>query len=158
MSLVKSSSKGNAYVKVSLNGVKDYGLLDCGATVSIVSNLTYEKWRSNGYQSAINVCSSTTQHLSGVTGSALKVMGKVENVPILLGSTLLLIDLFVVENCAENVILGRDFLQKYKFVIDYNQCVLTNDLVKTPILSLASEDFCLQVVAEDNYNVEELIA
>lgn len=133
---------------MNLNGSTLYALLDSGASVSLISNDLLD---SSSLKLGID---SNKQHLNGVTGTKIDVLGKANNVPLTLNNLNFAIDLFIVSNTAEKMILGRDFMQKYNFVLDYSKYVFENDKVSVPIISLSKNQHSFAVICSSDVKIK----
>ena len=122
-----ASCKGNVYTScsITINDVKVLALIDTGSSVNIIQVGMLERLRLGKHKLHPN-----TKRLSEVTGKFLNTKGRLSQVPICLNPNKEIqneVDLLVVTDVTEDLILGQQFLSRYKFIVDFNRNRLWND-------------------------------
>jgi len=67
--------------------------------------------------------------LVGVTGLPLQVLGVIRQAPIVINGIVFEADLVVTSKLNEACILGQNFFEKYKFILNFNDKTVSNSLV-----------------------------
>lgn len=99
--VVHTRTDGRPELEVAVNGVKVCGLLDSGATVSVMSE---RLWRAAGKGPLI----PDNGNLKAANGSPLVVLGRTD-IELGLGKVKVPLSTLVVSNSAHSLILGMDF-------------------------------------------------
>ena len=107
--------RDNFNVTVTIEGNSYHALLDTGAAVTAISSQVWDKYLSHK-----NCCldSSSTSCVTTVSGSPLNVLGKVW-LNFVIKSDVFPFEAYVIKDLTHDVVLGRDFLQKYCSRIDF---------------------------------------
>ena len=110
----------NFNVSVTIEGNSYHALLDTGAAVTAISSQVWDKYLSHK-----NCCldSSSTSCVTTVSGSPLSVLGKVW-LNFVIKSDVFPFEAYVIKDLTHDVVLGRDFLQKYCSRIDFMENVI----------------------------------
>ena len=110
----------NFNVSVTIEGNSYHALLDTGAAVTAISSQVWDKYLSHK-----NCCldSSSTSCVTTVSGSPLNVLGKVW-LNFVIKSDVFPFEAYVIKDLTHDVVLGRDFLQKYCSRIDFMENVI----------------------------------
>lgn len=102
------------YLNVSIFGVNFFGLLDSGATQSVIGNLGWEKLRNFKLDLEL-----TDGSVKVANGEYCKILGLV-NLPIKLNSKVRVIQCLVVLGIDEEIILGIDFWRDMDIISDFS--------------------------------------
>ena len=103
-------------------------LMDTGAGISVTD---LETVRHLGLESYITQ-SQTVQNIYEVSGSNIKVIGNIE-VSVKLGSVMCTHIIRVIESKTRNIILGRDFMSKFKQTVfnwEKDEIILDGKIIK----------------------------
>jgi hypothetical protein len=116
------------YIKVQYNNIPFYAMVDCGAQISIMSLTMVKKLGITDVKPINGVVKGIGQ---------TKMLGKVKNCPLsIVNQTMfipILIDFIVLQN-NNLIILGLDFLEKYKCIINCNFKMLHMNGNKVPLI------------------------
>lgn len=116
------------YIKVQYNNIPFYAMVDCGAQISIMSVTMVKKL-------GIIDVKPTNGVVKGI--GQTKMLGKVKNCPLsIVNQTIfihIMIDFIVLQN-NNLIILGLDFLEKYKCIINCNFKMLHMNGNKVPLI------------------------
>ncbi len=109
----------NNLASITLNEcVKVTALVDTGACVTVMNLNTLKLLRQQGQN--CKLFKRNNIKLSSISGSKLHVIGCVY-IRLLLGSHLLRMPVYVINNMHNSFVLGSDAMSKYKIVIDYEK-------------------------------------
>ena len=119
----------NFNVSVTIKGNSYRALLDTGAVVTAISLQVWDKYLSHK-----NCCldSSSTSCVTTVSGSPLSVLGKVW-LNFVIKSDVFPFEAYVIKDLTHDVVLGRDFLQKYCSMIDFMENIIEFSHPKDPL-------------------------
>src|SRR6267154_5253342 len=120
------------YVRVKICNNYVIGLLDSGCGMSVVANHFVKKmgWHVE------NLEEEDLVNLLAANGTSIKVQGKI-TISLKIGGLVIPFDFLVVEELRQNLILGNDFLNATKAVINYRDGTVSfyDDLVRLNFLS-----------------------
>lgn len=127
-------SDPRAYVIVDIFGVKIKGLLDSGATGSLINGVAWAKIAALGHR----LQTQDAQQVILADGSRQAIYGSVV-VPVVLNSILHLTRLLVVPHLKEQLILGADWWKAMGLVVDLKHQIYTfheelNSISSTPAI------------------------
>ena len=108
--------KGDSFdISVTIEDFEFPSLIDTGAAVTAISSQLWDKYLSHQ-----NCCldSSSTSRVTFVSGSPLSVLGKVW-LNFVIKSDVFPFEAYVIKYLTHDVVLGRDFLQKYSSIINF---------------------------------------
>ena len=108
---------------ISVN-VREYNfraLVDTGAAVTAVSANVWNKYLRHAYPSLSN---ADSERVTSVNGRSLNILGKTL-MQFVIGAEVFYFEAHVIQDLAYDVIIGRDFLQKFRSRIDFRDAVLT---------------------------------
>ena len=145
----------NFNVSVTIKGNSYRALLDTGAAVTAISSQVWEKYLCHK-----NCCldSSSNSSVTTVSCSPLSVLGKVW-LNFVIKSDVFPFEAYVIKDLTHDVVLGRDFLQKYCSRIDFMENIIEFSQPEDPLPfadsfgdDLDAEDFdnCILSVHADN--------
>ena len=145
----------NFNVSVTIKGNSYRALLDTGAAVTAISSQVWDKYLSHK-----NCCldSSSTSCVTTVSGSPLSVLGKVW-LNFVIKSDVFPFEAYVIKDLTHDVVLGRDFLQKYCSIINFMENIIDSSHPEDPLpfagsfgIDLDAEGFdnCVLSVHADN--------
>ena len=113
-------SSDSSIISVSIDGHEFPCLVDTGAAVTAVNADVWNKYLSDAYS---NLSSSNVGVVTSVDGFPLKILGKAL-MKFDVQSEVFPCEAHVIEGLTYDVILGRDFLQKYSSKIDFDKAVI----------------------------------
>ena len=111
----------NSTLPISIAGHNFYCLIDSGAAVTAVSAKVWRECLSHAYPS-LDKCSS--ECVTSVNGCQLTTIGKLL-VEFVIDFHAFPFEAHVIEDLTCDVILGRDFLQKFCFTVDFENGTLS---------------------------------
>lgn len=114
--LVKKRADNRPYINIKIFDSGIVALLDTGASHSVFGGKglkVIEKFD-------LKVFESSEINISTADGTAQKITGYV-NLPVQIGSILHIIKVLVVPSLSHTLILGSDFCETFKVVLDYNK-------------------------------------
>ena len=148
--------KGDSFdISVTIEDFKFPALIDTGAAVTAISSKVWDKYLGHK-----NCCldSSSTTCVTSVTGSPLSVLGKVW-LNFVIKSDVFPFEAHVIKDLTHDVVLGRDFLQKYCSIINFMENIIDSSHPEDPLpfagsfgIDLDAEGFdnCVLSVHADN--------
>ena len=148
--------KGDSFdISVTIEDFKFPALIDTGAAVTAISSKVWDKYLGHK-----NCCldSSSTTCVTSVTGSPLSVLGKVW-LNFVIKSDVFPFEAHVIKDLTHDVVLGRDFLQKYCSIINFMENVIEFSHPEDPLpfadsfgddLDAEGFDNCVLSVHADN--------
>lgn len=119
------------YIKVQYNNISFYAMVDCGAQISIMSLTMVKK---------LGIKDKDIKPTNGVVKGIgqTTMLGKVKNCPLSIVNCTtfipIVIDFIVLQN-NNLIILGLDFLEKYKCIINCNFKMLHMNGNKVPLIN-----------------------
>ena len=147
--------KGDSFdISVTIEDFKFPALIDTGAAVTAISSKVWDKYLDHK-----NCCldpSSTTRVTS--VSSPLSVLGKVW-LNFVIKSDVFPFEAHVIKDLTHDVVLGRDFLQKYRLIINFMENIIEFSHPEDPLpfagsfgIDLDAEGFdnCVLSVHADN--------
>ena len=111
---------GSSSLAVSIEGHDFNCLLDSGAAVTAISAEVWHTYLSHAYPSLDR---PSPEGVTSVNGCRLATLGK-SSMKFVIDSQVLPFEAHVIQDLAYDVILGRDFLQKFSFKIDFENGVV----------------------------------
>lgn len=115
-------------INIKINGKICTGLVDTGASISIIQRKTFDEIKTDPRIKKIHSPIS----VNAITGHELNISGAYQ-LPVNMGHKMLNHVFYVVDQdfCANySLIIGFDFLEKYKLIVDFNEYVLkSNNLI-----------------------------
>lgn len=110
------------YIKVQYNTILFKALIDSGATICVITPFMVNKL-------GLVVSTGVGGYVQGI--GRTKILGEVRNCNMVVNNTRIVVDFIVLNNQSKNlVILGQDFLEKYKCLLDcYNKKITINTKV-----------------------------
>ena len=148
--------KGDSFdISVTIEDFKFPALIDTGAAVTAISSQVWDQYLCHK-----NCCldSSSTSRVTSVSGSPLSVLGKVW-LNFVIKSDVFPFEAYVIKDLTHDVVLGRDFLQKYCSRIDFTDNVIEFSHPEDPLpfadsfgddLDAEGFDNCVLSVHADN--------
>ena len=148
--------KGDSFdMSVTIEDFKFPALIDTGAAVTAISSQVWDQYLCHK-----NCCldSSSTSRVTSVSGSPLSVLGKVW-LNFVIKSDVFPFEAYVIKDLTHDVVLGRDFLQKYCSRIDFMENVIEFSHPEDPLpfadsfgddLDAEGFDQCILSVHADN--------
>jgi hypothetical protein len=121
--VLRNNNKGNV-IKLAINNVGCYGLIDTGASVCVLSERMYKKCRLHACNKSMLQSSKITSVI-GVGEKVTKVLGEVVVPLTISGLTLFQTFLVIPGNSAPEIILGENFLYEQRANIDFSQGTLS---------------------------------
>ena len=121
--------KGDSFdISVTIEDFKFPALIDTGAAVTAISSQVWDQ-----YPSHKNCCldSSLTSRVMSVSGSPLSVLHKVW-LKFVIKSDVFPFEAYVIKDLTHDVVLGRDFLQKYCSIINFMQNIIEFSTLRIP--------------------------
>ena len=147
--------KGDSFdISVTIEDFKFPALIDTGAAVTAISSKVWDKYL--GHKNCCLDPSSTTRVTS--VSSPLSVLGKVW-LNFVIKSDVLPFEAHVIKDLTHDVVLGRDFLQKYRLIINFMENIIEFSHPEDPLpfagsfgIDLDAEGFdnCVLSVHADN--------
>ena len=111
---------GSSSLAVSIEGHDFNCLLDSGAAVTAISAEVWHTYLSHAYPILDR---PSPEGVTSVNGCRLATLGK-SSMKFVIDSQVLPFEAHVIQDLAYDVILGRDFLQKFSFKIDFENGVV----------------------------------
>ena len=139
--------KGDSFdISVTIEDFKFPALIDTGAAVTAISSQVWDKYLSHK-----NCCldSSSTSRVTSVSGSPLSVLGKVW-LNFVIKSDVFPFEAYVIKDLTHDVVLGRDFLQKYRLIINFMENIIEFSHPEDPLPFAGSFGFDLDAEGFDN--------
>ena len=113
--------KGDSFdISVTIEDFKFPALIDTGAAVIAISTQVWDKYLSH---KSCCLDSSSTSRVTSVSGSPLSVLGKVW-LNFVIKSDVFPFEAYVIKDLTHDVVLGRDFLQKYCSIINFMENII----------------------------------
>ena len=142
-------------ISVTIEDFKFPALIDTGAAVTAISSQVWDR-----YPSHKNCCldSSLTSRVTSVSGSPLSVLHKVW-LKFVIKSDVFPFEAYVIKDLTHDVVLGRDFLQKYCSIINFMENIIEFSHPENPLpfadsfgddLDAEGFDNCVLSVHADN--------
>ena len=125
--------KGDSFdISVTIEDFKFPALIDTGAAVIAISTQVWDKYLSH---KSCCLDSSSTSRVTSVSGSPLSVLGKVW-LNFVIKSDVFPFEAYVIKDLTHDVVLGRDFLQKYCSRIDFMENIIefSHPRIPSPLL------------------------
>ncbi|KAL5264824.1 hypothetical protein ACHWQZ_G005783 [Mnemiopsis leidyi] len=145
-----NSCDGHVYLDAALFNVPTTFLMDTGASMNLVNeNLI----KQHGLLSKI---SKASFKLVGVTGLPLQVLGVIRQAPIVINGIVFEADLVVTSKLNEACILGHNFFEKYKFILNFNDKTLSNSLVSAQLIERAAPNHVLTLRCKENHLISNI--
>lgn len=123
------------YIPCNLGKCNVYALLDCGAQVSCISLHLFSQLKEQYFKQLV----VSSNQLITATKENIKTKGKYE-MTIKIKKQVFLHHFYVLDNLAEHLILGCDFMQKYKILIDFSKNMIKIPLPKKIINVIGQTD------------------
>ena len=124
--------------------------MDTGASMNLVSDKVI-----NRYHLQSLICQSSFK-LVGVTGIPLQVLGILRDAPICINGTIFYVDLVVTSKMNEDCILGQNFFEKYKMILDFQNKTISNSTVIAQLCERPSKDKTLTLRCKENYLISNI--
>jgi len=105
----------NSNISVGIGGLQFPALVDTGASVTAISANVWDKYLS---QTSLCLDSSSVSCITSVNGLPLVTLGKVW-LNFSIESEVFPFEIYVIKDLTHDVVIGRDFLQKYCSKIDF---------------------------------------
>ena len=122
--------KGDSFdISVTIEDFKFPALIDTGAAVIVISTQVWDKYLSH---KSCCLDSSSTSRVTSVSGSPLSVLGKVW-LNFVIRSDVFPFEAYVIKDLTPNVVLGRDFLQKYCSIINFMENIIESSHPEDPL-------------------------
>ena len=106
---------GSSTLPVSIEGHNFYCLIDSGAAVTAVSAKVWRKYLCHAYP---RLDGPDSESVTTVNGSCLTILGK-SPMKFVIDSHEFPFEAHVIENLSYDVILGRDLLKEFCFMVDF---------------------------------------
>ncbi|PFX13076.1 hypothetical protein AWC38_SpisGene22872 [Stylophora pistillata] len=116
-----SFAPGSALLPVSIEGHNFQCLIDSGAALTAVSANVWRKHLCHAYP---ELGVSDSESVTTVNGSRLTTIGKTL-MEFVIGSRIFTFEVCVIKDLSFDVILGRDFLQRFCFKVDFKDGVVS---------------------------------
>lgn len=134
------------YVDLEVNGVTAKFLVDTGATISLISNALFEKFKSSDSPEIRQI----NQEITTANGTPVCTRGTA-NVTVKLGNCHSVLEVVIADLTVDGI-LGLDFLKNNRCTIDLEKGVLVWDQQKIPIV-LHGLLGVYRVVAKDSISI-----
>ena len=133
-------SPDSSIISVNIEGHEFPSLVDTGAAVTAVNANVWNKYLSNAY----SLSSSDSGVVTTVNGFPLKNLGKAL-VKFVIQSQVFPCEAHVIEDLTYDIILGRDFLQKFSSSIDFDKAKIELSRPENPLpfsdIEAVSDDY-----------------
>ncbi|KAL9979865.1 hypothetical protein ACROYT_G017589 [Oculina patagonica] len=124
-----SFSPDSSIISVGIEGHEFPSLVDTGAAVTAVNVNVWNKYLKNTHS---NLSSSNSEIVTTVNGCPLKLLGKAL-VKFVIHSEVFIFEAHVIEGLNYDIILGRDFLQKFSSKIDFDKAKIEFSQQEDPL-------------------------